>query len=185
MMDRFANFQRLLMIEELSVVAVAKTPAMTVLKTNRVKLLKQILEFGKSDDLELIVAIEKAIVYGDLERYANSPSMVSSLKTAVNELETVERHIKIVDDATQYNLVDQTHSLPRNRKGGLPWDEARQALSSHYTRLSNLDKSRLSDDEKAIIDARKSNVFKAGKLYAQRQAKTLGVELKPGRSRGL
>ncbi|GHU38632.1 hypothetical protein AGMMS50256_38070 [Betaproteobacteria bacterium] len=37
-------------------------------------------------------------------------------------------------------------------------------------------KSRLSDDEKAIIEARKHNIFQAGKLYALRQAKTLGVE---------
>lgn len=30
---------------------------------------------------------------------------------------------------------------------------------------SNLDKSRLSDDEKSIIDARKSNILNAGKRY--------------------
>ncbi|MDR3323177.1 MAG: hypothetical protein LBS89_03135 [Zoogloeaceae bacterium] len=57
----------------------------------------------------------------------------------------------------------------------MPLDEARQAFKSHYARLSNLDKSRLSDDDKKIIDARKTNIFNAIKLYIQRQAKTLGV----------
>ena len=87
----------------------------------------------------------------------------------------------MVDDKQEYSRVDASHSLPKNRDKGLPLDEARQAFKSHYARLNNLDKSRLSDDEKAIIDARKSNIFNAGKLYALRQAKTLCVELKPGR----
>jgi hypothetical protein len=40
----------------------------------------------------------------------------------------------------------------------------------------------LSEDEKKTIDARKSNIFQAGKLYAERQAKTLGVDLGQNRS---
>jgi hypothetical protein len=43
--------------------------------------------------------------------------------------------------------------------------------------VSNLDKARLSEDEKAIIEARRDNMLEAGKLYAQRQEKTLGVAL--------
>jgi hypothetical protein len=57
----------------------------------------------------------------------------------------------------------------------LPLDEARQAFKSHYARSSNLDKTRLSEDEKAIIEARKDNMLEAGKIYAQRQARMLGV----------
>jgi hypothetical protein len=94
-----------------------------------------------------------------------------------NALEKLNRHIGIVDDPDRYSVVDQTHSLPKNRKKGLPIDEARQALASHYARLNNQDKSRLGDEEKQIVDARKSNLFQAGKLYAERQAKTLGVDV--------
>ncbi|GHU01803.1 hypothetical protein FACS1894154_11760 [Betaproteobacteria bacterium] len=174
--DRFVNLHRLLAQEELFAAAVASTPETATLNINRVDLLKHVREIGKSNDLAFIVASEKIIVRGDLERYANSPAMVASLKKALAELETVERHLPLVDDPSQYRLVDATHRFPKNRKGGLPWDEARQALGSHYTRLDNLDKSRLSDDEKAIIDARKSNILNAGKRYAQRQAKILGIE---------
>jgi hypothetical protein len=35
-----------------------------------------------------------------------------------------------------------------------------------------MDKARLSKAEKEIIDARKKNIHQAGKLYAERQAKT-------------
>ncbi|MCW5222207.1 hypothetical protein D5041_00935 [Verminephrobacter aporrectodeae subsp. tuberculatae] len=110
--------------------------------------------------------------------------MTNSLKAAIGELSVAERHIGIVDDPQKYRAVDQAHSLPRNRKGGLPLDEARQALASHYTRLNNLDKARLVDDEKKVIDARKTAVFEAVKLYTARQAKTLGVDLAQGKKRG-
>nr|WP_196755593.1 hypothetical protein [Bartonella bacilliformis] len=56
---------------------------------------------------------------------------------------------------TARRLINRGHSVSRRRKNGLPYDEARQALASHFTRLSNLDKSRLMTAEKSIIDARK------------------------------
>jgi hypothetical protein len=137
-------------------------------------LLGLVREVGKGGDLSRIIAVERAIVEGDLTRYANSRAMTHSLTAALVEITAIERHIGIVDDPSRYQAVDQAHSLPRNRKSGLPFDEARQALTSHYARLGNMDKSRLGGDEKKIIDARKSAIFSAGKLYVERQAKTLG-----------
>ncbi|PKP67748.1 MAG: hypothetical protein CVT83_07890 [Alphaproteobacteria bacterium HGW-Alphaproteobacteria-5] len=110
--------------------------------------------------------------------------MTSSLTTAINEIAVIERHIGIVDDRDRYRTVDQAHSLPKNRKGGLPLDEARQALASHYTRLTNMDKSRCDDAEKKIIEARKSAIWEAGKLYAARQATSLGIDPSQGKKRG-
>jgi hypothetical protein len=40
--------------------------------------------------------------------------------------------------------------------------------------LTVIEEPRLNDDEKKIIDAHKSAMFTAGKLYIERQAKTLG-----------
>jgi len=159
-------------------------PTARKLQAVRAELLEQIREVGRSGDLSLIIATEHAIVEGDLTRYANSQSMTSSLKTALNEIDVIKRHIGIVDDPEKYKEVDQAYSLPRNRKGGLPFDEARQALASHYTRLNNMDKSRSDDDEKKIIDARKSAVFAAGKLYAERQAKSLGIDISKSKRQG-
>lgn len=184
MPDPLEDLKRLLVVEADFTDALKNTRAARRLESARVGLLEHVRDIGRSGDLSLIVATERAIVEGDLTRYANSQSMTSSLKTALNEIAAIERHISIVDDPAKYRAVDQAHSLPKNRKGVLPLDEARQALASHYTRLNNLDKSRLGDDEKKVIDARKSAVFAAGKLYTERQAKTLGVELAPGKKRG-
>ena len=131
-------------------------------------------EAGKSGDLSLIVSVEKTFVETELAYYSNSKLMEGSLKTTLKELAVVERHIGIVDDPVRYKAIDEAHSLPRNRKGDLPYDEARQALRSQYARLNNMDKARLGDAEKLVIDARRSNILQAEKLYKERQVKALG-----------
>ena len=131
-------------------------------------------EAGKLGDLSLIVSVEKTFVETELAYYSNSKLMEGSLKTTLKELAVVERHIGIVDDPVRYKAIDEAHSLPRNRKGDLPYDEARQALRSQYARLNNMDKARLGDAEKLVIDARRSNILQAEKLYKERQVKALG-----------
>ncbi|GHU07404.1 hypothetical protein AGMMS50225_04260 [Betaproteobacteria bacterium] len=152
---------------------VAETQAARGLNEARAVLLRHLHEVGNSNNLELIVATEKTIVQGDLVHYANSKNMESSLKAALSELEAIQRLLAIVGNKSRYIHVDESYSLSKNREKDLPVDEARQAFKSHHARLNNMDKTRLSDDEKAIIDVRKSNVFRAGKLYAQQQLRTL------------
>ena len=146
-------------------------------------LLEHVRQVGRSGNLPLIVATEKAMVEGDLARYANNQPMANSLKTALNEIAAVERHIGTVDDKANSQGIDRGHGLSKQRK--VPYDEARKALLSHYTRLNNMDKSRLSDDEKKVIDARKSAIFNADKLYADRLAKTLALDLGQSQRRGI
>jgi hypothetical protein len=176
--------ERLLVRERGYAHEVNESPPAKRLQGARNGLLEHIRTVSQSGDLALIVTTERTIVERDLQYHANSQAMTSSLKTALNEMAAIERHIGIVDSRTKYRAVDQAYSLPKNRKGGLPFDEARQALASHYTRLNNMDKSRLGDDEKKVIDARKSAIFNAGKLYAERQAKSLGIEAAQGKKRG-
>jgi hypothetical protein len=163
------------------------TIAPSAKKMGRVRsdLLTNIRQIGESKDISLIVAAEKYIVSDELENHSNSKGMVSSLSAALTELTATEKLLAIVDDKQEYSRVDQSYILPRNREKGLPLDEARQAFKSHHARLNNLDRARLSGDEKKIIDARKSNIFQAGKLYAERQAKTLGVDPGQKQQRGI
>lgn len=161
----------------------ARTPQAADLRDAREGLKAHMQAVAKSGDLSLIVATEKAIVAGDLKRYANSPDMTKSLGTALNELGVIEKHLGLVADPAQYRTVNEAHSLPKNRRGGLPYDEARQAMASHYTRLGNMDKSRLTADEKGVIDARKASLKAGRKLYEQMQGKALGVAA-PIKARG-
>ncbi|UTO27845.1 hypothetical protein [Bartonella harrusi] len=135
-----------------------------------------ICAIGRSGDLSLLLAAECNIIAEDLNRHANSSAMVSSLKTALIELNVIKKHVKFVADSEKYQLINEGYSLSKNRKNGLPYDEARQAMASHYARLSNLDKSRLTAVEKSIIDARKQNIKTAQRLYEKMQEKAIGLK---------
>ncbi|WP_246257386.1 hypothetical protein [Bartonella gabonensis] len=126
---------------------------------------------GKNGDLSLLIDTERSLVENDLLRYANSKAMISSLEIGV-----VKDHIKLISNPEKYDAINKGHSLSKHRKGGLPYDEARKAMASHYTRLGNLDKARLTDIEKSIIDARRENIKAMQKLYEKMQTKAIGID---------
>jgi len=164
---------RLLWAEKTFAEAVKKTSSAKRLANGRQELLAHLKQIAQSDDLALIVAVERVIVQGDLEHYANSTQMMASLNVAMDELAAIERQIRIVADPEKYALVDQQYSLAKNREKGLPMDEGHQSLRSHYARLNNLDKSRLDEDEKQVIDARKAAFLTARRLYCRFSNKIL------------
>jgi hypothetical protein len=146
-----------------------------LLLSDWVDLLKRVKEMGRSSDLATIVVAEKLLVKNDLDRYANSTDMKTSLTGALEDFDRIERHMTWVADPAQYRRVNEAYDKDKNRVNGVPKDEARQAFSSHITRLGNLHKSRLVDEEKAILDARRSNMATGAKLYEQMQAKAIGL----------
>ena len=79
--------------------------------------------------------------------------------------------------------MDEDYGQPSSRKNGLPYDEARQNFRKHHARLINKDKSGETDIEKKILDIRKPLIFAGEKLYIQKQAETLGVDLGKDKSR--
>ncbi|WP_336294018.1 hypothetical protein [Bartonella sp. CB169] len=68
---------------------------------------------GKNGDLSSLLDIEHHIIEDDLLRYANSPEMTSSLKTALTEIDVIKEHTKIVADPVQYQSINKDHSLPK------------------------------------------------------------------------
>jgi len=175
MQESLEGLNQLLTVEEKAFERLKVTQAAKRLSRSRQALLAHIRAVSTSGNLPLIIATEKSILQGDLERYANSRAMTGSLKIALTEIKAIERHLALVGDTEKYRLIDQGHSLPKKRQAGLPFDDARQALASHHARLDNLDKSRLDDEEKYLIDTRKTAIFNARQLYIARQTQALGV----------
>jgi len=174
--DFLDKLRLLLTAEEALVETLKNTQAANQLVDGRKDLLAHLRALSASEDLSLIVATEKEIIQGDLSRYANSAAMVSSLKEALQAMQVIEHHLTLVKNQEKYRIVDQSHSMAKNRKAGLPFDEARQALASHLARLLNLDKSRVDETDKQIIRARKVVISNAMARYAQRQAHILGIK---------
>lgn len=179
--DLEVQVAKLLIREEENTHAINNSKLGSKLSKTRSNLLKSLKEVIKTDNSELMIKVEKSILQNDLERYSNSASMESSLKTALLEMGIIQKHLAIVGDADKYKAVNEAYEHPKNRQKGLPIDEARQGFKSHFARLVNMDKSRLSDEEKRIIDLRKTMLSTAQKLYIASQAKTLGIELNQNR----
>jgi len=140
--------------EEAAVLRLRKTSAAKTLASRRRKLCALVREATRLRNVTLILAAELAIVEGDLVRYTNSQRMRGSLKRALEELRAIQAHLDYVADKAVYAIIDRAHSLPKKRLNGLPRDDARMALSSHISRLGNMDKSRLDEEEKDILNAR-------------------------------
>jgi len=159
--------------EEIDVLRLRNTVAARQLARRRKKLLALIREAIRLRDVALILAAELAIVRGDFLRYANSKRMRGSLARALEELHAIQAHLGYVMDRGVYSIIDRTHSLPKKRLNGLPRDDARLALSSHLSRLGNMDKSRLDEEEKEILNARLVAVRTLEELYIAFQSDAL------------
>lgn len=165
----------LLVAEFISVKARSRGARGEALRVSRSFIENYLRDVGRSSDLDAILATERAILGNDLQRYANSRAMRSSLETSLTEIDTATRMLGRVRDRAAYREVDASFRLPKNRTGGVPRDEARQFFRSHAARLLNQDKSRLDESEKRVLDQRRLNMRHAEKLYTALQERAIGI----------
>ena len=179
------NIKRLLATEAQAVEKNKEMSGAKDIANARKALLTRVKETTASGNVEAIIEMEKDFLQNDLDRYANAgdKEMIGSLNAGLQGIAAIKRKHRIVDDPERYRFVNEDNMFPKNRRQGLPLDEARQAFKSHLARLTNYLKYRLEDTEKQVIQARIKALSVVEKDYIARQAKTLGVEL-PGRKRG-
>ena len=132
-------------------------------------------EAAETKDPHIVVAVEKAFNQTELEQFGDSPRMRNSLREAIKGMEVIEAHLIYLKDPAKYRFINETHTLNKNRKGALPYDEARQALRSHMTRLNNLDTSRMDEAEREILEQRKQNIQIAEDVYITLQKTALNI----------
>ncbi len=135
--------------------------------------LKVLKKICKTGDVSIILTTEKMILKNDMEYYANSPEMKSSLKTGLVDLEIAQKAVEIVQDHNLYQTVKETMSR-KDMAQGLPLDGFRKFERSHQTRLGNLLKTSLLSQEKSLILQRKINLKRARENYISMQRKALG-----------
>ncbi len=141
------------------------------------QMVKIIQAIGKTGDINLIMTAEKAINVHELEFYTNSKPMESSLKQTLTSINITNKCIDVIQNKPdEYKIRAQSYEETKNQLNGLPLDEARQFFKSQSARFVNMDKSPLSNDKKATIEARKFNVRLAGDIYIDLQKATLGLK---------
>ena len=126
---------------------------------------------GRSGDLQTLLTAERAL-------------LKSSLGSALEEIKQAEKMHNIAQNKDRYREVDELYQRPKNRRRGLPYDEARQFFNAHNTRLLNQDRSRLSETEKKTLNARRTNMRIAEKAYIALQQKALGQDVQQDKKRG-
>lgn len=171
--------QRLLMLEASSVNEHREAPSGEKLIDARKILIAHVREIAASGNAEAIIEMEKDFIQNDLARYARADDkeMIGSLNAALLGVAAIKQQLELVDDPQKYRAIDRGYALPKNRKQGLPLDEARQSFTSHRARLGNYVKYRLEETEKQLVRERGKALGIAEKDYIARQAKTLGVAL--------
>ena len=169
--------QQLLIRESVVVDEHREAPSGEKLVDARKILIAHVREIAASGNAETIIEMEKDFIQNDLERYAKADDqeMTGSLNAALLGVAAIKQQLELVDDPQKYQAIDQGHALPKNRKQGLPLDEARQSFSSHRARLGNYVKYRLEETEKQLVRERGKALSIAEQDYIARQAKTLGV----------
>jgi len=153
--------------------ALRKTKPSQRLARQRKRLSDVLRRVARSRDLALIIGVETILLKGDLENYANSKAMHKSLSAALNEMQAVVLHLALVADKEKYRFVNETHNIAKTRQADMPLDDARLALAAHRTRLENLDKSRLEEEEKELLEIRKDYMHESIDLYIDFQRKAL------------
>ena len=178
--------QRLLMLEASSVNEHREAPSAEKLVDARKVLIAHVKEIAASGNAEAIIKMEKDFIQNDLDRYARADDkeMIGSLNAALLGVAAIKQQLELVDDPQKYQAIDRGYALPKNRKQGLPLDEARQSFASHRARLGNYVKYRLEETEKQLVRERSKALNIAEQDYIARQARTLGVE-RAGKRRGL
>ena len=143
-----------------------------------------VAEVGKTGDAQRILKTELAVLQEERDNLSNATVQEGSLDTAIEGLTVTLDLLEQVRSPESYRIVDKHHITRKRRSGGLPLDEAREFFKSHNSRLLNLNKAILSDEEKELIDIRRANIRKAGKMYITLQQQALGIT-PPRKDRGL
>lgn len=144
------------------------------LETARFRMVKMLNGIGAEGSIADILQTEKIIAQSDLEHFANSKPMRTSLTGTLRQIAGAVNMLEMIADADRYGIFAAGFTQPRNLKRGVPCDEARQFFASQTTRLTTMDKMRMDDASRAIVKARKANVIRADEAYAERQYAVLG-----------
>ena len=140
-------------------------------------------EIGKTGDDRRILQAELAVMQEERDHLSNAAVQEGSLDTAIEGARITLGLLEKVRSPESYSTIDEAHGSRKRRSGGLPLDEAREFFKSHNSRLLNLNKAILSDEEKELIDIRRANIRKAGKMYIALQQQALGIT-PPRKDRG-
>ncbi len=168
-----APLDALLNEERATYLDVLSTSASHAYTTVQRALIEELLSIKGRQDLSALLAAEQAIVQNELVHNCNSTAMRKSFSEALDELSVMQKLAIKARHCETYAGINEAYQLPHNRRGDLPYDEARQSFVTHSARLRDLLTARLSHTQKKLIQCRLKNLRMAWQLYIGLQRKAL------------
>ena len=139
-------------------------------------LVRAVVAVRETEDAGAILAAEKILLLDEYSWFANTPLTRASLEAALEEVDAALAMVEMVQDPETYRVrVDETHRVRKHRAGAVPKDDARVFFAGRVTRLANWEKARGTDEEKALLTARRASIRKAGRIYQGHQREALGI----------
>ncbi|MGL4209647.1 MAG: hypothetical protein ACRCTY_09705 [Candidatus Adiutrix sp.] len=152
-------------------------------EANVMKTVHCLRDGAKTDDIDLLLSQESALMSMRLENSANSKEEVNSLKMGMEQIEACRKSLDILRGAPEDYKDKVAQTYAKRVEAGLPIDSAREFFKSHPTRLQNLLSSEASHADKALYRQRRENVNSMQDIYIGLQQKALGIE--PKQQKGL
>ena len=135
----------------------------------------------REGDVGLILEAERILLSQEQRNVSQTSEDFGSLEMAIGDLDAaLEALAKLRDDPEAYKALDRDHSRPKNRRGDLPDDQARQFFRSHRTRLRNRMRGRATLSEAAVLEVRMKAMSEAERQYIAMQRAVLGI---PGQAK--
>lgn len=159
--------------------AVAEGKAFQKSEDVHFELASKINKLRNEKNINDIVTVEKLYLI-HAQKSANSKGERSSLNEGLRRIGEAEQSLLAVQNKDTYRVRLQTASLKELDKEGLPRDSFRQFINSQITSIRNQERSPLSKAEKAVLEARISNLRAANEIYKGMQRDALS---KPGPSK--
>ncbi len=173
-----AKIDELLLDERTVVAAIADSRDGKVLEDTRTKLTSALVQLRNTDNIDQILDIERSLLQNDLDHYKTSQAMITSLQRALTEHHATMKLVACVRDPAAYQAIADGYTLPKNRLGDVPHDEARQFFRSHVKWIINMDNTCLDRAEKSVLHERRSNIRVAEHIYTGLQREALGLSQK-------
>ena len=132
-------------------------------------------EVGCQGDFPMIVESEIAWLGNELDYHSPSPTQITFLESALDNLCIVRELSTEVMDSVKYAFANWVFRSNVSRLGAVPNDQIRQALTQHLADLTDVAIG-CAENETAIHDQRRKNIDRAERIYTDRQHAALAVE---------
>lgn len=152
--------------------AVAEGKAFQKSEDVHYELASKLNQLRNEKNINDIVTVEKLYLM-HAQKSANSKGERSSLNEGLRRIGEAEQSLAAVQNKDTYRVRLQTASLKELDKEGLPRDSFRQFINSQITSIRNQERSPLSKAEKAVLEARISNLRAANEIYKGMQREAL------------